>query len=222
LVLINYGRILRELDRYDEAEAIAERAYARAVQVKNEVAVNQALMERSALYLEMHKPEQAESMLAEVEPRLQKSLPATHYAFAALADRRALILLQENKLDAATQQSDRALTLIDATVKAGNEGAFTRPTLFIDRSDIDRAANRLDEAVHDADRAIELLGANVESGSYSRKVGLAHLARARALAAQHRADEVRKEALYAVAQLEQSSGADLSEARSARELAGVR
>jgi serine/threonine protein kinase/tetratricopeptide (TPR) repeat protein len=221
LVLINYGRIIRELGRYDEAQATAERAYARAVQVKNEVAVNQALMERSAVYLEMHKPEQAESMLAEVEPRLQKSLPATHYAFASLADRRALILLDENQLDAATRESDRALTLLEATVKAGNEGAFIRPTFFMDRSDIDRAANRLDEAVHDADRAIELLGATVESGSYSRKLGLAHLARARALAAQHRSDEVRKEALYAAAQLEQSSGADLPEARTARELAKI-
>jgi hypothetical protein len=127
--------------------------------------------------------------------------------------------LEEKKLDAATQQSDRALTLLEATVKAGNEGAFIRPTFFMDRSDIDRAANRLDEAVHDADRAIELLGGTVESGSYSRKLGLAHLARARALAAQHRSDEARKEALYAAAQLEQSSGADLPEARTARELA---
>jgi eukaryotic-like serine/threonine-protein kinase len=219
LVLINYGRILRELGRYEESAATSERGYARAVQVKNEVAVNQALMERSALYVETHKPEQAESMLAEVEPRLQKSLPATHYAFASLADRRALILLEENKLDAATQQSDRALALIDATVKAGNEGAFIRPTFFISRSDIDRAANRLDEAVRDADRAIELLGATVESGSYSRKLGLAHLARARALAARHSTDDARKEAIYALSQLEQSSGADLPEARAARELA---
>jgi hypothetical protein len=189
------------------------------VQLKNEVAVNQALMERSAVYIDMHRPEQAESMLAKVEPRLRDSLPATHYAFASLADRRALILLEENNLDAATRQSDRALALIDATVKAGEEGAFIRPALFMDRSEIDRAANRLDAAAHDADRAIELLGATVEPGSYSRKLGLAHLARARALAAQHGTDDVRKEALYAAVQLEQSSGADLPEARAARELA---
>jgi eukaryotic-like serine/threonine-protein kinase len=219
LVLINYARILRELDRFDEADTTAERAYTRAAQLKNEVAINQALMERSAVYVDMHKPVQAESMLAQVEPRLQKSLPATHYAFASLADRRALIFLAEDKLDAATEQSDRALALIDATVKAGNEGAFIRPALFMDRSEIDRAANRLDEAAHDADRAIELLNSTVEPGSYSRKLGLAHLARARALAAQHSTDEVRKEALYAAAQLEQSSGADLPEARAARELA---
>jgi serine/threonine protein kinase len=220
LVLINYARILRELDRFDEADATAERAYTRAVQLKNEVAINQVLMERSAVYIEMRRPEQAESMLAKVEPRLQKSLPATHYAFASLADRRALILLEQNNLDAATQQSDRALALIDATVKAGNEGAFIRPVLFMDRSEIDRAANRLEEAAHDADRAIELLGATVEPGSYSRRLGLAHLARARALAARHSTDDVRKEALIAAVQLERSSGADLPEARAARELAG--
>ena len=220
LVLINYARILRELDRFDEAAATAERANARAVQLKNEVAIMQALMERSSVYLGMHRPEQAESVLAEVEPRLRKSLPPTHYAFASLAGRRALVLLEENDLDAATRQSDRALALIDATVKAGNEGAFIRPALFMDRSDIDLAANRLDEALHDADRAIEALGTTVEPGSYSRKLGLAHLARARALAAQRRTDDVKKEALYAAAQLERSSGADLPEARAARELAG--
>jgi eukaryotic-like serine/threonine-protein kinase len=220
LVLVNYARILRELDRFDQADATAERAYSRAVQLKNEVVINQALMERCAVYLDMNKPRQAESMLAEVEPRLQKSLPATHYAFASLADRRARISLEENNLDGAIQQSDRALALIEATVKAGNEGAFIRPALLMDRSEIDRAANRLDEAAHDADRAIELLGATVEPGSYSRKLGLAHLARARALAAQHKTDDAKKDALYAADQLEKSSGADLPEARAARELAG--
>jgi eukaryotic-like serine/threonine-protein kinase len=219
LVLINYARILRELDRFEQADATAELAYTRAVQLKNEVVINQALMERGALYVDMHKPQQAESMLAEVEPRLQKSLPSTHYAFASLADRRARILLEENNLDAAIQQSDRALALIDATVKAGNEGAFIRPALYMTRSEIDRAANRLDEAAHDADRAIVLLGATVEPESYSRKLGLAHLARARALAAQHKTDDARKDAQYAADQLEKSSGADLLEARAARELA---
>jgi hypothetical protein len=64
-----------------------------------------------------------------------------------------------------------------------------------------------------------LLGATVESGSYSRKLGLAHLARGRALAARHSTDDARKEALYAVTQLERSSGAELPETLAARELA---
>ena len=220
LVLVNYARILRELGHFDQADATAERAYTRAVQLKNEVVINQALMERSSVYLDMRKPKLAESMLAEVEPRLQKSLPATHYAFAALAGRRARVFLEENNLAAATEQSDRALALIEATVKAGNEGAFIRPALLTDRSEIDLAANRLDDSAHAADRAIELLGATVERGAYSRKLGLAHLARARALAAQHKTDDAKKDALYAADQLEKSSGADLPEARAARELAG--
>jgi serine/threonine-protein kinase len=219
LVLVNHARILRELGRFDEADASAELAYTRAMQLKNEVAINQALMERSAVYVDMRKPELAESMLAQVEPRLQKSLPPTHYAFASVADRRAVILLEKNDLDAAIRQSDRALALIDAIVKAGNEGAFIRPALFMDRSEIDRAANRFDAAIRDADQAIELLGATLEPGSYSRKMGLAHLARARALAARHSMDEARKEALYAAAQLEKSAGAGLPEARAARVLA---
>ena len=220
LVLVNYARILRELDRFEQADATAQLAYTRAVQLKNEVVINQALMERSSIYLDMRKPQQAESMLAEVEPRLRSSLPASHYAFASLAGRRARILLEENKLEAATQQSDRALALLEATVKAGNEGAFILPAMYADRSEIDRAANRFDEAARDADHAIELLRASLDPGSYSRKMGLARLARARALDAGHKKDEARKEALQAADQLERSSGADYPEARAARELAG--
>ena len=221
LVLVNYARILRELDRFEQADATAQLAYTRAVQLKNEVVINQALMERSSIYLDMRKPQQAETMLAEVEPRLRNSLPASHYAFASLAGRRARVSLQENNLEAATQQSDRALALIEATVKAGNEGAFIIPAMYADRSDIDRAANRFDAAARDADHAIELLRATLEPGSYSRKMGLARLARARALEAGHKSAEARKEALQAADQLERSSGADLPEARAARELAGT-
>jgi tetratricopeptide (TPR) repeat protein len=218
LVLVNYARILRELDRFEQADATAQLAYTRAVQLKNEVVINQALMERSSIYLDMRRPQQAETMLAEVEPRLQKSLPANHYAFASLAGRRARISLEENHLEAATQESDRALALIEATVKAGNEGAFILPAMYADRSDIDRAANRFDEAARDADHAIELLRATLEPGSYSRKMGLARLARARALDAGDRKEEARKEAQQAADQLERSSGADYPETRAAREL----
>jgi serine/threonine protein kinase len=219
LVLINYARILRELDRFEQADAMAEHAYTKAVQLKNEVVINQALMERSSIYLDMRKPQRAETMLAEVEPRLRKSLPASHYAFASLAGRRARISLEENKLEAATQESDRALALIEATVKAGNEGAFILPAMYADRSEIDRAANRFDEAARDADHAIELLRATLEPGSYSRKMGLARLARARALDAGHKKEEARKEAAQAADQLERSSGAEYPEAQAARELA---
>jgi serine/threonine-protein kinase len=219
MVMINYARVLRELDRFDEAEATAFKSYTRAVQLENELAVNQALMERCGIYLDMNRPEQAEAMLAEVEPRLQRSLPAGHYAFASLADRHARVLLEEKKLDAATQQSDRALALIEATVKAGNEGAFIRPVLFMDRAELDLAANRLDDAVHGADHAIELLNETIEPGSYSRKLGLAHLARARVFAAQHKLNDARKDALIAAEQLGKSAGTDLPETRAARALA---
>jgi eukaryotic-like serine/threonine-protein kinase len=219
MIMINYARVLRELDRLDEAAAMAFHAHESAVQLKNELAVNQALMERCGIYIDMHRPQQAEAMLAEVEPRLRKTLPAGHYAFASLADRRARILLEENQLDAATQQSDRALALIEETVKAGNEGGFLRPALFMDRSEIDLAANRLEEAARDADRAIALLNETVEPGSFSRKLGLAHLARARALTAQNKVDDARKDAIYAAEQLEKSAGADFPETRAARALA---
>jgi tetratricopeptide (TPR) repeat protein len=177
-------------------------------------------MERCALYLDMRIPQRADAMLAEVEPRLQKSLPAEHYAFASLADRRARISLEENKFDAAAKESDRAVAILEAAIKAGGEGAFLLPVLLTDRSDINRAANRLDAAAQDADRAIQLLQASVEPGSYSRKMGLARLALARALEAEHKTAEARSQARQAADQLEKSLGADHPNARAARELAG--
>jgi serine/threonine protein kinase len=219
LILLNYARILRELGRFDEADSTAERAYARAVQLKNEVVTNQALLERSVLYLDMRRPQRAEAMLAEVEPRLQKSLPATHYAFASLAAGHARIFLEENNIDAAVKESDRALALLQSAIKSGGGGTFVLPPLLTIHSNINLAANRLDEAVGDADRAIELLQAIVGPGGYSRKMGLARLARARALVAQRKTGEARKEALLAADQLEKSCGADYPDARAAREMA---
>jgi serine/threonine-protein kinase len=220
LVLVNYARVLRELARFDEADKTVERAYATAVQLKNEVVINQSLMERSALYLDMRLPQRAEALLAEVEPRLQASLPAAHYAFASLSDRRARVSLEEHNLDAATRQSDRSIAMIEAAIKSGGEGAFLFPVLLTDRSDINRAANRLDAAAQDAGHAIQLLQATVEPGSYSRKMGLARLALARALDAQHKSAEARTQAQQAADQLEKSLGADHPDSRAARELAG--
>ena len=48
-----------------------------AVLLYNKVVINQFLMERCALYLDMRIPQRADAMLAD-EPRLQKSLHAEH------------------------------------------------------------------------------------------------------------------------------------------------
>jgi tetratricopeptide (TPR) repeat protein len=218
-ILINDARILREVNRIDEAEAAVSQAYVKAVQLKNEVAINQSLMERSNVYLEMGKPQQAEAMLAEVEPRLKKSLPSGHYAFASMAERRARIALRENDLETALSGADRAVSMLEATIKAGGEGSYLLPTFYIDRSEIDRAANKLERAVHDADRAITLLQPTLAPGAYSRKVGLAQLARARALAAQGNFPKSREAAQQAASQLEKSVGPDHPDVKAAQELA---
>ncbi|HEX3915109.1 MAG TPA: protein kinase [Steroidobacteraceae bacterium] len=219
MVLNNYARILRELDRFNEAIPTAEQAYERAVQVRSELAISQSLMERCALYTVTGQLDRADAMLALVEPRLQKSLPAGHYAFAALASRRASIALARKDLKAAMQQSDRAVAMLEAAIKAGNEGAFLLPILLIDRSDINRGAGRFDNAAQDADRAMHLLLAAVSPGSYSSKVGLARLALARAFDSEHRVDEARAQARIAAEQLEKTLGIDHPDAQSARRLA---
>jgi serine/threonine-protein kinase len=219
MVLNNYARILSELDRFNDATANAEQAYDSAVQLKNELVINQSLLERCTLYIATGQLDRADDMLSQVGPRLQKSLPAGHYAFAALASRRAQIARARMDLNAALRESDRAIAIVEASVKQGGEGAYLLPALLIDSSDINREAGRFGKAGEDADRAVHLLQATALPGSYSSKMGHARLALARALDSEHRRDEARAQAKIAAEQLEKTLGVDHPDTQSARKLA---
>src|SRR5262249_16480542 len=91
MVLVNYARVLRELHRTDEAADYAERGYAKAQQAGAQAIVGQSLLLRAQIYLDRKDLTRATAMLDEVEPQLQKSLPAGHIAFGSLASCRALI-----------------------------------------------------------------------------------------------------------------------------------
>jgi tetratricopeptide (TPR) repeat protein len=174
------------------------------------------LLELSRIFRAEHDLPRSEAMLAQVEPRLRKSLPPGHYAFAALSSQRALNALERHDAASALQLVDQSIAMIQAAVKTGGTGSFTLPGLFTDRSSIDLALGRSEQAEADAGRAIELLLPDEPAGNVSSKLGRAYLAQARALASEGRSIQARAAASNALAQLESAIGPDHPDTQSAR------
>lgn len=220
-VLNNYAKVLRQMNRFDEAADYAERAYARAQSTGHELTVNQALLERARIYLARHELHRASAMLAEVDPRLRQSLPPGHYAFASLAAERAMIASESGDVPAALQFANQAVEILEAAIKSGGEGAFHLPGFLTRRSTIELEAGNADRAVTDANRAV-LLQSAAQPGASSSKLGYAYLALGRALQVQGKHDEAQAAFRSAAEHLKQTIGPDHPDTRSALLLAGVR
>ncbi|HXP86430.1 MAG TPA: protein kinase [Bryobacteraceae bacterium] len=219
MLLVNYARTLRELGRLDEAADYGERAYAKAQQADHQVAVNQSLLERARIYRDKHELARATAMLAEVEPRLRRNLPPGHYAFAALASEQSLIALARGDLPMALQLANQAMTIAEASIKAGGQGAGVLPILLVRRSSIELDLRRTDEAAADAARALSLLQVAAQPGTFSGNLGRAYLTLGRALQAQGKGDEARAAFHSAAEHLQNALGPDHPDTRSARLLA---
>ena len=216
MVLNNYAKTLRELARTTEAEDYAGRAYAKAQRVGHQLVINQSLLERARIYTARRDPVRAAAMLDEVEPRLQKSLPPGHYAFATLASAKAQNALVRGDIPTAMKLADRAVAIDEAAIKAGGEGSYYLPTLLINRSNVELAASHPDQAEADASRALSLSQVGITPGTFSSTQGSAYLALARALRSQGKLDEANAAFRSAAQHLQSTLGANHPDARSAR------
>ncbi|MBV8709116.1 MAG: protein kinase [Acidobacteriaceae bacterium] len=216
--LVNYARVLYLLGRLDKATDYAERGYARAQRAGDETAVNQALLLRAAIYRGKGDLRNAGQALSEVEPRLQRTLPAGHLAFATLASERALNAQAAGDLPLALQLSERAVAIVETLAKAGRQGADRLPLVLTRRSDIELQTQRLDNAVADAARAVSVLQKNAEPGTFSSTCGRAYFALGRALQAQGKRDEARAAFRSAAEHLPSALGPDHPDAQTARRL----
>jgi eukaryotic-like serine/threonine-protein kinase len=221
IVLTNYARILRKLNRLDEASDYAQRSYEKAQKAQNQMVMGQSMLERARIATGQHKFTEASALLSEVEPMMRKHLPPTHYAFANLAADRSAIAMGEGDTALALKQINEAVEIGEAGLKANGAGAFAFPGFLTRRSTIELAAGNMEQSVADANRALSLLLSKAEPGSFNNKIGYAYLALARALDAQGKHDEARTAAKSAFEHLEKSVGADHPETRSARQLAGI-
>jgi tetratricopeptide (TPR) repeat protein len=219
MILNNYAKMLRKLNRLDKAADYAQRSYEKAQSEHNQLVTGQSLLERARIAISQHKFTQASELLSELEPQMRKHLPPTHYAFASLAADRARIALGEGDLALALQFSDQSIALGEAALKTGGQGAFAFPGFLLNRSAIELASGSLEQAVADANRALALLKSNTQPNSFSSTLGYAYLALARALDAQGKHDDAQTAAELAVQNLEKCLGSDHPDTRSAAQLA---
>lgn len=219
MVLKNYARVLRELDRLPEAADYAERAYNKALKTGDELAIDQSLLERSRIYLEQHNLPLAESMLAQVEPRMRKTLPPGHYAFAAVSTQEGLIAMEKHDLPSALRLMDESLATIQTSLKSGHGGSSFLPSLYTDRSAIDLALGHAGDAEADATQALAALHADAHPSDVSSSRGRAYLAQARAMAAEGKTDLARAAATHALMDLKNSLGPEHPDTESASRLA---
>ena len=221
MVLLNYGRTLRELGHLDQAADYAERAYAKAEKAGHQVVINQSLLERARIYRERGDLGRALAMLAEVEPRLRQNLPPGHYAFAAVASERSLIFLGRGDLENALKLANKAVAMDEAAIKAGGQGAVLLPVFLLHRSTVELEARRPDDAAADAGRALSLLQAAAQPGTLTGNLGRAYLTLGRALQAQGKRGEARVAFQSAAEHLQNALGPDHPDVRTARQLAGL-
>lgn len=217
--LISHARAVRDLGRLDEAAAQAERGYARAQKIGEQVVVNQSLLLRASIYRMRGDLTRAADMLAELEARLRTSLPAGNISFASLMLEQALIRQGRGDLSTAMDQANQALAIAEASAKTSGQGADFVPTILVTRSDIERQVGRTDDAVADAGRALGLLQDAAQPGKLSSTLGRAYFTLGRALQAQGRRDEARAAFHSAAENLQDAVGLDHPDTRSARQLA---
>jgi serine/threonine protein kinase/tetratricopeptide (TPR) repeat protein len=219
MLLVNYARSLRELHQFSKAADYSERGYAKAQQLGARVVIGQSLLLRALIYMDQKDLTRATAMLDEAEPRLRRELPAGHIAFATMASNRALIAQASGDLQQALEQSNEAVRISEAAMKAGRLGGDYLPIFLVRRSDVELRLGRPDQAEADADRGLSILQASEQAGAFSSTLGHAYLALGRALHAQGKPGEARTAFRSAAEHLQSTLGPDHSDTRNALQLA---
>jgi len=149
---------------------------------------------------------------------LRRNLPAGHIAFAALASQKSLLEQARGRMDAALELANQAVSIAEASIKAGGQGADGITVLLLRRSLVELDLHRAQEALGDANRAVGILQAG-KPGTYSSSMGRAELTLGRALLAAGKTDDGRRMLLSAADQLQNAVGPDHPDTQKARRLA---
>jgi eukaryotic-like serine/threonine-protein kinase len=219
VLLYNYAGVLRELGRFSEAADYAERAFAKAQQAGDEILLAQADLQRARVYRDQKDFVRANSLLADLEPRMRHLLPPKHYAFASLASDRGLLALAQGDATSALQFADQALAIDEASVARGGPCAAYLPILLVRRSAAELALGQRDQAAADAGKALGLLQSSTAAGTSSSDLGYAYMAQGRALQALSRPEEARDAFRSAAEQLEATLGSGHPDTQIARRIA---
>ena len=219
MILKNYATILRQLGQFDQAADYAGRSYAKAVRIGDQKAITYALYARALIYIEQHDFKRATSMLNELEPRLLRTVPRDEYWLGALASAQALLASGKGDFKVALPLANHAVTLVEASIKAGRGGSEFLPVALIRRSAIELDAAEPVESAADARRAVSLLKVASAPGALSSVMGEAYLNLGSALRAQEKHEQAAAALRSAVENLQGTLNSDHPDARRARQLA---
>ena len=217
---VNYAKTLDALGRVAEAAGWADRAYEKARQADQRVAVHQALLARGWIYVEQRELVRAQQMLDEVEPLMRAALPPGHYGFGSLASERSVLAAARGNFADALKAADVAVELTETAAALGAGGAvLTLPVQLDRRAAVNLDAGRPDAAEADARRAIALFSVDRQPGTYSFWLGHAYLDLGRALTAQGQTSRASEAFRSAASHLEPTLGSDHPDAQAAKRLA---
>ena len=219
VLLNNYSKTLYQLGRLEEAADYAGRAYAKAQRTSDQMVIYQSLYGRALIYIEQRDFNHAASMLAEMEPILQRSLPSGNYWLGALASAQALLAAGRGDFQVALPLADRAVAIVEAASKAGRSGSDFLPIALTRRSTVELAAGRPGQADEDAQRALTQLQAAVPPGAFSSMIGRTYLNLGRALQSQGKRHEAEAAFHLAAEHLQNALGPNHTDTRSALQLA---
>ena len=217
MLLVNYGRTLRQLGRIDESARYAEEGYARAKSTGSEVVVNQSLLLRAAIYREQGNLARAVTMLREVEPRLHQALPPGHPGFGGLLIERALVAQASGDPTGASGFIDQAYDIADAARKSQGMLMYV-PRVLNRRAEIRNAAGRHSEAESDSRLSLVQLEKILPPDALSVLRGDAYCSLGRALLEEGKSGEGKLALQEALRQLTSALGPDHPRTRELRNM----
>jgi eukaryotic-like serine/threonine-protein kinase len=209
MLLTNLARTLSRLGRGREAMEYAERAYAEARRAGDETVVNQVLLLRAGVYGDLGRYAKADSMLAELVPRLRRMFPPGHVVYYALAREQARLAQARGDFASAAGSIDRALDILGSD----SAGRYPVSQLLLRRSEVELALGRTAAAKLDAARALELARRIATPGVPSANLGEAYLGLGRALHANGEEPAAKAAFASAAAQFRPTLGPDHPDSR---------
>ena len=221
VLLYNYAGVLRELGLFREAKEYVDIASSRARDAGDALLVDQIDLQLARTYRDEHDWSRADALFSNLEPRLRRKLPPSHYAFAVLASDKALLAEARRDLPAALRLANEAIAIDEASIQRSGPCAAFLPVLLVRRSVVELELHQVQQAAADADRALALFGKAFDDGTLSSHVGRAYLAQGRVLQQEGKLTEAREAFSLAAMHLEMTLGLNHPDTRMARESAQV-
>lgn len=157
MLLINYGRILRDLGRFREANDYVERGISRAQATGSKVVTGQALLLRASIYRGLGDIRNAERCIAELEPIWSGIYPKGHLAFASISSEKSQNALMNGDMQEALSAANRAYELALEAARQGQD-ASALPVMLLRRGRVHLAMKNWPAAERDLRESLKQIG----------------------------------------------------------------